>query len=509
MTPIRTALSGLTRNRRRRIASNISVGVLGVGLVAMALTAEGFQATRFQLDDGGVWITAPKKLLVGRLNTQIAKLDTALATTSAETDVFQNGRSVWVLDVAGQSLWPVDVVSGEFEASIETPPKPFVAFGGSNLAVISRTSGAVWARTSDSFGSIDFQKGEPDVEVDPSSLIAIGPSGRGWVVDPQDSSLRSLDGGAEEAAVGKPVKLGKSGDELQLAVIGDEPWVLDASRDMVRTPLGDWVDVKQVGDTPKLQESGDAHGGALVAGTKGVFKLSIEGTISVVDAKGAERPARPVFAGGCAYAAWSNPAVESVTCGQGTAKRFDLPNVGAGGDLRFRVNGRWVALNDVETGNAFFVNRELILIENWDEVLPKEDEKDESEEEAEESEQGGEDIAQKTDENRPPVAEDDTAGVRPGQSTVVRVLNNDKDPDNDVLVIDSVSEPSSDGATATIVQGGQAIQVAGGDSAGGAFSFEYSISDGRGGKAQARVKMLIRALDENEPPRPIDRKSVV
>src|SRR5699024_11723662 len=41
--------------------------------------------------------------------------------------------------------------------------------------------------------------------------------------------------------------------------------------------------------------------------------------------------------------------------------------------------------------------------------------------------------AERDEENRPPTANDDTFGVRPGKSVVLPVTKNDTDPDGDIL----------------------------------------------------------------------------
>lgn len=95
--------------------------------------------------------------------------------------------------------------------------------------------------------------------------------------------------------------------------------------------------------------------------------------------------------------------------------------------------------------------------------------------------------------NTPPVAVADSGIVyTPTFSNVtVPVLTNDSDPDQDLLIVQSVTTPSF--GSATITGGGSSILYAYPGS--GPYplndSFSYTISDGRGGVATATVDILI------------------
>jgi hypothetical protein len=51
-------------------------------------------------------------------------------------------------------------------------------------------------------------------------------------------------------------------------------------------------------------------------------------------------------------------------------------------------------------------------------------------------------LPERTDQNTPPIAQDDQYGVRPGRTTVLPVLDNDTDADGDVLVAAPASTPA-------------------------------------------------------------------
>lgn len=93
--------------------------------------------------------------------------------------------------------------------------------------------------------------------------------------------------------------------------------------------------------------------------------------------------------------------------------------------------------------------------------------------------------------NRGPVAVNDTLSVVSGApATVVNVLANDSDPDNDPLTITAVGTPAN--GSAAIVAGGVSYAPRAGFV--GTDSFGYTISDRNGGTAQAIVSVTVTAV---------------
>jgi hypothetical protein len=94
--------------------------------------------------------------------------------------------------------------------------------------------------------------------------------------------------------------------------------------------------------------------------------------------------------------------------------------------------------------------------------------------------------------NRLPVAVADTASTVGTTAVVINVLANDSDPDGDVLTITAVTQPVS--GTVTITGTGKTVTyrpVAGASSA-APQTFNYTVSDGRGGTATARVTVAVK-----------------
>lgn len=88
--------------------------------------------------------------------------------------------------------------------------------------------------------------------------------------------------------------------------------------------------------------------------------------------------------------------------------------------------------------------------------------------------------------NRPPVAVNDVKTMNKGTSSSIVVLANDSDPDNDRLTIISITAPSL--GTASIAPGGTHISYVAPNWT-DVDTFNYTISDGRGGTATAQVRI--------------------
>ncbi|MEH3090217.1 MAG: Ig-like domain-containing protein [Microbacterium arborescens] len=164
--------------------------------------------------------------------------------------------------------------------------------------------------------------------------------------------------------------------------------------------------------------------------------------------------------------------------------------------LEFRVNRDVVVLNDVFGGAAWLASENMQRVDNWTDITPPEGTGDEEQETTEETVETT--LPERTDQNTPPIAVDDSFGVRPGRTTVLPVLFNDTDADGDVLVAEATSDPAF--GTISQIQNGGALQIAVPNDASGSTSFTYTADDGRGGEASATVRLAVRGENENSPP---------
>ncbi len=107
--------------------------------------------------------------------------------------------------------------------------------------------------------------------------------------------------------------------------------------------------------------------------------------------------------------------------------------------------------------------------------------------------------------NRVPVALDDAITVAMGAAATIGVLANDSDPDGNTLSIASVGTPSH--GTATI--SGTSVVYTPGTGYAGSDSFTYTIDDGQGGRATARVNVTVEGTSGNRPPSARDDRYLV
>lgn len=98
--------------------------------------------------------------------------------------------------------------------------------------------------------------------------------------------------------------------------------------------------------------------------------------------------------------------------------------------------------------------------------------------------------------NQPPLLGPDLALAVGAVPTTINVLKNDRDPDNDALTVISVS-PTARGATVTIAPDGKSVVYTAPRLTSAADSFDYEVSDGRGGTAWANVSVTVAPGNTN------------
>ncbi|KQR68072.1 hypothetical protein ASF98_23510, partial [Arthrobacter sp. Leaf337] len=157
-----------------------------------------------------------------------------------------------------------------------------------------------------------------------------------------------------------------------------------------------------------------------------------------------------------------------------------------------------VVLNDVNSGNVWLVNQNMQLVNNWDDVIPPQQTSDDADKDsADEVQQTV--LPDRTKPNSAPVAKPDTFGVRAGKTAILPVLDNDTDPDGDILTVRAPDAISS-GVLAPIY-GSTGFQVSVPADKTGSETFKYTVDDGRGLTASADVTLNIIPPGENSAPR--------
>uniref|UniRef100_UPI003988BE73 Ig-like domain-containing protein n=1 Tax=Conyzicola sp. TaxID=1969404 RepID=UPI003988BE73 len=295
--------------------------------------------------------------------------------------------------------------------------------------------------------------------------------------------------------------------EFQLTAVGDVPVVFDQSTNEIVTEDGSVYPLG--GDTGlRLQQVGTENDTVLVATGDSLLRVALgDGAVEKLDA-GVATPivdplqvSAPVYLEGCAHGAWGGAAKYLVSCDGAKTAVQDIPGAGAGGEIAFRVNRTVIALNDVYNGNAWLMDENMRLVDNWDDIIPPEEQESEEVGDEKSAIQSFEDtLADRSDVNRPPTAIDDEYGIRPGRTTILPLLDNDTDPDGDVLVISAYDPVAESTGRLDSIDGGRALQFTPAVDFIGTIAFTYTVDDGRGGVAQARVNARVVPDTSNEPP---------
>ncbi|GAA1832946.1 Ig-like domain-containing protein [Agromyces salentinus] len=484
---------------RKSIASGAAIAVLAGVPITFAVLHQGFPVTDPDLRAREVWVTNAEELLAGRLNRQIEELDAAVSTASNEADVLQNGDDAFIYDRSVGSVERIDPSFTTLSQRIDVPPASRVAYGGDVLAVLS-PEGELWSVPAGAELSFDWRGTEPLADLGKGSRVAVTGEGTILATQPNGVLHRFARGATGEPETSELPKLGKH----QLAAVGDRAVVLaEESNELIV----DGRVTKLPATGIRLQQSGAEHDAAYVATAAGLVQVGLDdGVVRELDLdesapdSGAGDIAAPVWLEGCVHGAWASNGRYLVSCDGEKPRTVVIDQPTAGARLEFRVNRDVIALNNLTNGNAWLVDSDLRLVDNWEEVTPPE-ESDELEGDEKSAQQTFEDtIAERTDQNRPPVAREDDYGARPGRTTILDVLENDTDPDGDVLSISDTSGiPESMGRIEPI-DGGRALQFSPAESAAGTVSFRYSVEDGRGGVAEASVNVRVVPESENTAP---------
>lgn len=491
------------RARPRRLASAAGVAAGAIALTTLAFSYQGNPTTKVDLNDGGVWITKTSSLLVGHFNNESTLLDGGLRTTGENYDILQDKANVLVVDQTSSTVTAVDPARVTLGDSAKIPASAKVALGDRTAAVLDRDSGSLWVVPVRGIAAFEPDTAEPTAELGEGADVTVAKDGtvfglssaRGEIVTvPVDREGQPLD--SSTASVGD---LDASASP-QITAVGRTPIVLDTAAGVVTTPGGFRTEIADAADAV-LQQPSDPSSAVLVATGDELLSVPLDGGEPTgTKAGGKGEPAAPVSLRGCAYGAWAGSARFIRDC-TGDANDVDKEVPGAENStaLTFRVNRDVIILNDSVGGAAWLADESLSQVDNWEDLTPPEGESDDQEDTTEETVQTT--LPERSEQNTPPVAEDDSFGVRPGASTMLPVLDNDNDPDGDVLVAALAEQQPAIGDVQPIQDGGS-LQIAVDEKASGSSSFTYEADDGRGGTDTAVVTLAVHGWDVNSAPAP-------
>ncbi|WP_395640079.1 Ig-like domain-containing protein [Pseudolysinimonas sp.] len=496
-----------TKRSRLRLISGIATVAIAASAVVVAVLHEGFPRDDVDLVSRDVWVTRGDRLLVGRLDRQIEELRSAVSTSGSQFDVLQNGADAFVYDAGAGSVERIDPSFVSLGERLDVPPGSSVSYGDERLAIAS-PEGDLWVLDTTTELAFDASQTTPVLSLGTGALVSVGPSGEVFAASLEESTLYRLRPGSLTPEV---VSTALPDGDVTMTVVGDRAAFL-ADGDVV---LADGRRVELPSPGLRLQQPGPTSDGVAVATTEALVIVGFDGVPrTAVTARadgGAGWVAAPVVTGSCVYGAWVAPAVYAGVCGSGSPVRVDLDAVDAAARLEFRAHRGVVALNDLVGGGLWIVDDEFIDIEeNWEEVTPPNPDEGDETDESTTVPTFEEIFAERTEQNRAPLARPDSFGARPGSATILPVLDNDADPDGDVLTIVGVSDVPAAAGTVQVVDGGRALQFQPNPGVSTvSVSFRYTADDGRpGGVAEAQVDVSVRPPNTNVPPVTVRSTSV-
>ena len=124
------------RKHRSALATLTSGTLICAVIAKVALVSDGYRAQRMDLGDGAVWVVNQERQAIGRANTQIFELNTAVRSTSSDIEVLQSGETVLLVDKTQGTVAIVDPAVSEVSESVPLPPgETTVALGGGGRRV--------------------------------------------------------------------------------------------------------------------------------------------------------------------------------------------------------------------------------------------------------------------------------------------------------------------------------------------------------------------------------------
>ncbi len=497
------------RGRRKTIASATVIAVVAGGTLTVAALHPGFPVSDVDLTSRDVWVTNGEQLLGGRLNRQIDELNGSVTASSPNFDVLQQGDALFLVDPDNNRLESVDPASTSVTSAVDLPADAEVSYGGDVISVVSE--GKLWALPSVGDLQLDVISTPPLLDLKAGGHAVVTGSGEIVAVSPEDKTLYRIPTLADVPVESAFPKVG----EFQLAAIGDRVVVFDESTNELVMQDGT---VRSLGDERalKLQQSSPESSYAVLATGAGLLRVDLgSGNVEQLDSGAANATtslddvAAPVNLDGCAHGAWAHAQLYLLACDNRQPAAQDIDQPTAGSRLEFRVNRNVVVLNDLTNGNVWLPSENMRLVDNWDDVVPPEQEETEEEGDEESALQSFEDtLAERTDQNRPPTAVSDEFGIRPGRTTILSVLDNDSDPDGDVLIISEHGEVAETTGSLDLIDGDRALQFTPAPGFVGSIRFSYTVDDGRGGNATAEV--FARVVPDGQNAQPVElRRSAV
>lgn len=470
----------MRRRTKNRLAAGLGLG-LAVAVAVAAVLVPGYSAIDPDLDSGTVWVANGRSNQIGAANTSIDGLQDILRVPPGDVRMEQSEAGLILVDATNGTLRSVVPSTVTLGPTVPIPPGADVQMRGERVLITDEATGDVYVASFESIAAgetIDtpiVQLGRGGTAVLGETRIFAASAGLGRVI--------TVDPASGETVASEGVSISPGEPRLQITALGDR-WVLYDSTSK-RLSSGSWS--RQIDhNLVTLQEPSASSNEIMFSTQTGLVTATIGLNAEAVIMSGVEgTPSAPLTHDGCIFGVWSSGQAWR-NCGEGELLQLFRPSGETPVQLASR--GSSVVATDPATGNTWALSGSGELISDWLEPVEAPPEEDDGQQETP--------VEQEAEESspEPPTAVDDELGARRGAVTVLPVLRNDSDPNNDPLMITEVT--GHDGAT--ITDDGQAIRLELPDNARSA-QLQYSISDGQGGEDSANVTVDVVSEGNRAP----------
>lgn len=488
-------------SHRSLVVSATSASVIAALIAAVAIVSTGYTAQRLDLGDGSVWVANGQQQAIGRANTEVLELNSVVASTGSDIEVLQQGTTVLLLDHTENTVDIIDPATSQVTDRVPLPPnQPQLYLAGDRVVVLEQGTGEVWIVPITDLASFDAES-ESSLSLGAEAVVSVDPAGLMFAYSPSAGLVYRVDAAVSDTVESTSVlSLGSGALGFAITSAGGRWAVLDSQAEQLHVD-GRTIDLGSLlgaGAAPVLQWASDVGDTVLVSFSGGMLSVPFTGEPELVVSGRAGTPARALVLAGCSYGAWTDGVSWQRCRNDPTAgTTLSLASMAPTARLGFMSNGGRAVLNDRRTGSTWAVQREGELIDNWDALIVVDDQ-------SPEEQQNDESLPPQVETvQAPPIAVDDAFGARPGRATVLPVLLNDYDPNSDVLVVGELVPIDESVGRIDLISERQQIQLTLAPGASGQLSFEYTITDGRGGTDSAVVTVTIRGASENSPPQQV------
>lgn len=495
---------------RRSTAIGLTAAGVAVALVTgLSIAWPGLDAQRTPPTGTTAWVLQADGLRYARVNTAIDELDTVRSVSNPSRVVQAGAASYMFTDGDAKVIRIDDAIPTDLDAegmreAASAPAGTEEVDTAGDFVAYRTDTGAIYAGTLSSgrVTEIDPNSADKDARAYTSDAIAVDAEGRLFSYSSADGSVIRADvttasverRDTVQGSLGTPTLTAAGGDWVLVDTSSGEYWSKDASGASAGTTGTVAVSRTDVDGTDVYlaDENGVVRVPTANGSPERVFgdRTTARGT-----------PARPVVRNGVVAAAWLPEGSGPGTLWTSTAGDVSLDYAGSTLPSQRRPvladAGAGLILNDTRSGWVWGVpsGRLVASSQHWD-----------LDDAAQTAPETNEQEPPAVIDPRPPVAVDDSFGVRPGALVSLPVLLNDHDPNEDVLAIDPASVQGLDPAfgALTITDDRQRLAVRVAPDATGTASFTYVVSDGtsEGGLLSnvATVTLRVVADSENSAP---------